>query len=214
MSKVILIAGCEETKSGDLILSRNGQLPLLGKGYGVADMNFFRKTTMGGIVIMGRKTWDTLPSHLKGRLNVIVSSSPSDTFLSEDDYLNPEIKHLYNLKKESVKSTIDEFRRSGKDIYIIGGASIYELFRDTIEYIYLNTNTNTSKVPKVIEGERVLYFDKTLLEGAYLMEENILSDKIKCSVYATKNHVLAGLDAIDTTKHMLNVFGVAVSSKA
>lgn len=38
-----------------------------------ADMKFFRETTMGEPVIMGRRTWESLPSGLDGRLTVVLS---------------------------------------------------------------------------------------------------------------------------------------------
>ena len=39
------------------------------------DMVFFRKTTMGHPVIMGRKTWESIGRALPGRLNIVVSRS-------------------------------------------------------------------------------------------------------------------------------------------
>lgn len=39
------------------------------------DLAFFQRETIGGAMIMGRKTWDSLPyKPLKGRLNIVVSS--------------------------------------------------------------------------------------------------------------------------------------------
>lgn len=38
------------------------------------DLQHFQKTTMGFPVIMGRKTWESLPGPLKGRINIVLSS--------------------------------------------------------------------------------------------------------------------------------------------
>ena len=39
------------------------------------DLKFFMRETMGGAVIMGRKTWESLPVRpLKGRMNIVVTS--------------------------------------------------------------------------------------------------------------------------------------------
>ena len=50
-------------------LGKNGQLVFHIKD----DMQFFRDTTKGHIVVMGRKTWDSLPKKLPDRKNIVVS---------------------------------------------------------------------------------------------------------------------------------------------
>ena len=40
------------------------------------DMKFFKETTMGHPVIMGRKTFESLPKALPGRRNIVISSNP------------------------------------------------------------------------------------------------------------------------------------------
>ncbi len=56
---------------------RNGAI---GKGndipwYAPEDLQFFKRETLGGAVIMGRNTWDSLPfKPLKNRLNIVVTS--------------------------------------------------------------------------------------------------------------------------------------------
>lgn len=59
--------------------ARNGAI---GKGNTIPwrapeDLAFFQRETTGGAVIMGRKTWESLPfKPLKNRLNIVVSSNP------------------------------------------------------------------------------------------------------------------------------------------
>ena len=77
-----------------------------------ADMQRFKRLTMGNIIIMGRNTFESLPKGaLPGRLNVVLSTTRDDfdgavTFKSLDDALNA-------------------FADDGRDIYIIGGGSVY-----------------------------------------------------------------------------------------
>lgn len=77
-----------------------------------ADMQRFKRLTMGNIIIMGRNTFESLPKGaLPGRLNVVLSTTRDDfdgavTFKSLDDALNA-------------------FADYGRDIYIIGGGSVY-----------------------------------------------------------------------------------------
>ena len=99
------------------------------------DMTFFKKKTSGNIVIMGRKTWDSLPKKpLSNRLNVIITSKPIENtdsiiFITMEDF----IKQL------------DELKKDPRDIYIIGGASIYEQLLSYCDKIYM------TMIPKVYE---------------------------------------------------------------
>ncbi len=86
------------------------------------DMKFFRETTKGHPVVMGRKTWDSLPGKLKNRTNIVIS------------------RHDFN-GPDQVIHNLDDFIKNHKDtteeIFIIGGASIYEKLLPYASNIYL-----------------------------------------------------------------------------
>ena len=89
-----------------------------------ADQKLFRQETMGKIVVMGRKTFLTLPGQrpLDGRHNVI---------LTENDSWNVKGAHVCRSEKEAldVIGRLEErFGLSDADVYIIGGESIYRQF--------------------------------------------------------------------------------------
>ena len=75
------------------------------------DLAMFKRETLGGAVIMGRNTWDSLPfKPLKNRLNIVVSSQKDLT------------EHVVS----SIEEAIALARREGyMRIYGIGGAGIY-----------------------------------------------------------------------------------------
>jgi dihydrofolate reductase len=79
-----------------------------------ADLTWFRKTTHGGIVIMGRKTWDdpNMPKPLPNRYNIVVSSS----YIPEGPNMTINIKQLKKVLKEV----------SNKPVWIIGGATLLQ----------------------------------------------------------------------------------------
>ncbi|MBQ8956092.1 MAG: dihydrofolate reductase [Lachnospiraceae bacterium] len=81
-----------------------------------ADQKFFRETTMGHIVVMGRKTLESFPhgSPLKDRVNIVLTKGGSGL---PDDV---EIAHSIDELKELLK------RYEGEEIYCIGGAKVYE----------------------------------------------------------------------------------------
>lgn len=81
-----------------------------------ADQRFFRETTTGKVVIMGRKTLESFPGGqpLKNRTNVVISKDKN-----------------YQVKGAIVVHSIEEALQKVEDIptgdiYVIGGASIYE----------------------------------------------------------------------------------------
>ncbi len=82
-----------------------------------ADMKFFRETTMGKVVVMGRKTLESFPNGqpLKKRTNIVLTRDKN-----------------YQVKDAVVVHTLDELLEELKqyaeeDIYVIGGESIYRL---------------------------------------------------------------------------------------
>lgn len=79
-----------------------------------ADMKHFRETTANSIVIMGRKTFEGIGKPLPKRRNIVVSSSLS--LSTEGIELVPSVAHA-----------IDLTQGDARDIWFIGGASIYEV---------------------------------------------------------------------------------------
>lgn len=79
------------------------------------DMKFFRETTIGKVVVMGRKTLESFPGGqpLKQRTNIVLTTDKN-----------------YSVKDAIVVHTIDELleelkKYNEEDIYVIGGESIY-----------------------------------------------------------------------------------------
>jgi dihydrofolate reductase len=84
-------------------------------------MKFFRETTTGHAVVMGRKTWLTLGKPLKNRLNIV---------LSRDSTIEPQESLLVLTDVESVISLNASLTT---DLFVIGGAQIYSAFLPFIE---------------------------------------------------------------------------------
>ena len=100
-------------------LGKNNDLVWRLKG----DMKFFRDTTMGHPIVMGRKTFESLPKVLPGRKNVVITTS---------EIKNNEIE-IY----KSIKEFLISYQNFNDDVFIIGGASIYEQFIDIAAKMYL-----------------------------------------------------------------------------
>ncbi|CAM5211422.1 dihydrofolate reductase [Oligella ureolytica] len=79
-----------------------------------SDLAYFKETTMGSPIIMGRVTWDSLGHPLPGRLNIVVSRN--------SDY-NPQGAEAVTDLKSAVE--LAKKQAPEQDIFIIGGAQIY-----------------------------------------------------------------------------------------
>jgi dihydrofolate reductase len=99
------------------------------------DLAFFKRTTMGCPVVMGRKTYASIGRPLPGRENYVLTrnTTPIDgvTLLHE-----PHLPSHLN----------------GKQVFIIGGSEVYKAFEDRIDEIYLTV------VGLDVEGDAFLPF--------------------------------------------------------
>ncbi len=79
-----------------------------------ADMKFFRETTRGNIVIMGRKTLESFPQGqpLKNRVNIVITE-------------NKDYKVKGAVVVHSIEEAVEEAEKYEGEIYVIGGESIY-----------------------------------------------------------------------------------------
>ncbi|MTH52074.1 dihydrofolate reductase [Bacillus mangrovi] len=78
-----------------------------------ADLAHFKRTTLGGTVVMGRKTFESMGSKpLPGRRNVVVTSNHD--FKAEGCEILHTVKEISLLEEE------------GEELFIIGGAKIFE----------------------------------------------------------------------------------------
>jgi dihydrofolate reductase len=100
-------------------------------------MKYFRKLTENNIVIMGRKTWDSLPvKPLVNRHNVIISKSLPETKLPQI-ITNREIPVTF-LQMNSLIQNWEKVKRfSNKEIFIIGGGEIYKQLLPYCDRVYV-----------------------------------------------------------------------------
>jgi dihydrofolate reductase len=125
MSSVILSAGpIARARNG--VIGKNGTLPFRLK----TDLASFRAITMGKPVIMGRKTWESLPKRpLVGRTNIV---------LSRDGSFEPHGAVVCEDFGEAVSIGREQAEEDGRDeVCVIGGASLFELALPRARRLYL-----------------------------------------------------------------------------
>lgn len=83
-----------------------------------ADMKFFRDTTKGNVVIMGRKTLESFPQGqpLKNRVNIVITK--------KKDYKAKGAVIVHSVK-EAVREAQMQAKQCKGEIFVIGGGSIY-----------------------------------------------------------------------------------------
>lgn len=98
------------------------------------DLKRFKRITSGHPVIMGKRTWESLPIRpLPGRTNIVITDNPADQFEGAEKATSiAEALSLCNPDDES---------------FVIGGASVYTQFIPLCDRLYI------TKVHKSFEGD-------------------------------------------------------------
>ncbi|NLI03727.1 MAG: dihydrofolate reductase [Actinomycetaceae bacterium] len=84
------------------------------------DMAFFKQITMGHPVIMGRKTWQSLPERfrpLTGRPNIVITRDPN--FVATGADVVNSLETAYELAQT-------QYTEQAQQVWIMGGAQIYQ----------------------------------------------------------------------------------------
>ena len=92
-----------------------------------SDMKFFRQTTTGKVVVMGRKTLESFPNGmpLKNRTNIVLTGN------SEYKVKDAVIVH----SKEELMKELEKY--DTEDIYVIGGESVYRMMLPYCDTVYV-----------------------------------------------------------------------------
>lgn len=144
-------------------IGKGGKLPW----HYSSDMKFFRETTTGNAVVMGRKTWMSLEKPLKHRLNIV---------LSRDSSIEPQESLVVLRDIESVLSFGESLTT---DLFVIGGAQIYKEFTPHIERWLV------TEVPLTIEGADA-FMPEGYLKEFKRVETKKLDDELRVLVYERK----------------------------
>lgn len=141
-------------------IGKGGKLPW----HYSADMKFFRETTTGHAIVMGRKTWLTLGKPLKDRLNIVLSRDPS---------IEPQESLLV---LTDIDSVISLHKSLATDLFVIGGAQIYTAFLPYIEKWII------TEVPLTVSGADT-FMPKGYLDEFKAVDSKPLDDGLVVKFY-------------------------------
>lgn len=138
------------------VIGKEGGLPW----YLPAELARFKEVTMGHPIIMGRKTHESIGRALPGRTNIVITR--------DNSYKAAEGCIVVG----SLDEAIEQAKKSegSEEIFIIGGASIYEQAMSLLERIYL------TKVDADIKGDKFFKYDSTQWKQAS-SEKHFADDK-------------------------------------
>lgn len=113
------------------------------------DFKFFKATTMGHAILMGRKTYESIGKALPGRENIVLSRTMPET------------------SGVTVIRSVEEIQEpsDGRHLFVIGGEEIYHLLLPKVQELYV------TKVPRIIDGDtRFPEFESEFDAGTKVLE--------------------------------------------
>lgn len=118
MSRPILTAIVAMTP--ERVIGRDGTLPW----HLPEDLAFFKKTTLGHPIVMGRKTFESIGRPLPKRRNIVLTRDPAWRMDGTDVIHHPD--------------QLDGLTDLGSKVFIIGGAEIYQAFLPMLDELIIS----------------------------------------------------------------------------
>ena len=143
-----------------LAIGKGGKLPW----HYSADMKFFKETTMGHAVVMGRRTWLTLKGPLPNRQNVVLSRNASMGSIDGVTVM------------KDVHEVLDFAGTLNGYLFVIGGAKVYEAFLPHVDRWLV------TEVPLSVEDADT-FMPRNFLDGFELYEVRQLDEGLRVKFY-------------------------------
>ena len=129
--KIIIAAVSYDNISGNIGIGKGNNIPW----HYPEEMNFFKTITTNHVVVMGRKTFESMFNiPLKNRINYVLSSS-----LDPKKYTHENLIIVKTISELNKKLSEYENKNPNDPIYIIGGERIYSYFIDTCDELYISS---------------------------------------------------------------------------
>jgi dihydrofolate reductase len=144
----------------NLAIGKDGKLPW----HYSADMRFFKETTTGNAVVMGRRTWLTLKGPLPNRQNIVLTRGGN---IQSSDSL---------IVMSEVDEVLEFARTFDCHLFVMGGAKIYESFLPHIQRWIV------TEIPLAVEGADT-FMPRNFLEGFELYEVRQLDEGLRVKFY-------------------------------
>jgi dihydrofolate reductase len=156
-----IIAACSQNGVIGVYNNNKGIIPFRYK----EDLKQFKRLTEGNTVVMGRRTYDSIGKPLSERNNIVISSN----------------KNLI-INGAVVYDSLEKALTNDKDIWIIGGAAIYQKGMKYADEIHLTIS------PDYIEHDKAIMFPWINPNLFEIKSKTVLHDKVELS-YVIYNRI-------------------------
>lgn len=150
-------------RSTNYVIGKDNQLPWKIS----ADLQFFKKVTLGFPIIMGRKTWESIGRPLPGRRNIVVSRNPN-----------------YQAKGAELVSSLDEALQSLREferVFVIGGQQLFNQAFPLADQLFI------TEIELEVEGDT--FFEVPDPQNWQIVEQIAASERDIQFSYVTLNRV-------------------------
>jgi len=144
----------------NLAIGKGGKLPW----HYSADMRFFKETTIGNAVVMGRRTWSTLKGPLRDRQNFILTANGNVTNTDDIVVVN------------DIDAVLDRAKDLDCHLFVIGGAKVYQAFLPHVDRWLV------TEIPLTVEGADA-FMPANFLDGFELYEVRQLGEELRVKFY-------------------------------
>jgi dihydrofolate reductase len=132
--KLSLICAMAENR----VIGRNNRLPW----HLSEDLKYFKRSTMGSCILMGRKTWESIGRALPGRTNIVISSNP--------EYQAEGARVVHSLQQAIELAESIALIDGSEETFVIGGAGIYQAALPLADRFHL------TRVHAAVDGDTFL----------------------------------------------------------
>lgn len=113
------------------------------------DLKYFKTHTLGKIMIMGRKTYDSLGKPLPKRFHIVISRSETKSEFSN--------VHFVKTIQEAVEFAKNKIGEYPEEVMVVGGAEIYQQTRQQCDLLYV------TRIPGRFDGDT--FYPQNFAEG-------------------------------------------------
>lgn len=144
-------------------IGKDGKLPW----HYSSDLKFFKETTIGNAIVMGRKTFDSIGKALPNRLNIV---------LTRGNEINNS--QIIRLREKAQVLEIGKYLKG--DIFIPGGTTVYSEFADSIEKWIV------TEIPQLIKDADA-FMPSDFLKDFKIIENKELEENLFVKIFERMN---------------------------
>ena len=138
------------------VIGKNNKIPW----YIPDDLKRFKQLTNNHIIVMGRKTFESLPNKpLPNRIHVVVTSQPEKYNSTENIIFTNIDTSLQNIKNLTFKNNME--------VFIIGGSSIYQYFFQHCNQFHITNVFNDCEGDTLFPYKLDVFTNKNNFENTY-----------------------------------------------